>query len=85
MNGRTKGEPGTARRIGRGGAPKIDPMQGRELAIVYLAAGAVMLAIMITMIVLGYLLIAGIAFLAGITACLTAAGYLVSEERQDPE
>lgn len=55
------------------------------LAILYLAVGVVMLAVLIVMVLLGHLLLAGFAFVAAIAALLSAAGRIVAERMQDPE
>lgn len=62
-------------------------MRGKRpgLAFFYLIAGAVMLGVMIVFIVLGHLLVAGFAFVAGIAATLSAAGCLLDDQPQDPD
>jgi hypothetical protein len=56
-------------------------MTGRELAFAfaYLIAGAVMLGVMIVLVVLGHLLLAGLACLAAVAAVLGAVGLLVAD------
>ena len=83
-----KGEPGgrSARRIGPGSAPRIDLMRSaRGIVVLYCAAGVVMTAVAILLILLGHLLAAGVAALAVIAAFLSAAGRLAEIHGEDPD
>ena len=55
------------------------------LAIGYLSVALVMLAVMIVYIVLGHLLIAGVAFTVGVAALLSAVGRLAAMRGEDPD
>jgi hypothetical protein len=56
-----------------------------RIAILYLAAGLVMAVVMVITLLLGHMLVAAFAFVAGIAALLSAAGRLAAIRWEDPD